>query len=115
MNLSTDKAVDVLIEITPYIADILNDNDLRKIIDKNKNKQVTEKNEKAFQLKYFAELIPIFLKKHREAVYIILGSLNEKTAKEISEQPLADTIAQIKAVANDKDLIGFFQSFAKAE
>ena len=37
MNLSTDKAVDILIEITPYVADIINDSDLRKVIDKYKN------------------------------------------------------------------------------
>ena len=36
MNLSTDKAVDILIEITPYVADIINDRDLRKVIDKYK-------------------------------------------------------------------------------
>lgn len=108
MNLSTDKAVDILIEITPYIADIINDSDLRKVIDKYKKTP-------AKQIEYFAELIPMFLKKHREPVYIILAALNETTVEEIQSQSFAVTVNQIKEIANDKDLISFFTSFAKAE
>jgi len=108
MNLSTDKAVDILIEITPYVADIINDSDLRKVIDKYKKKPTA-------QIQYFAELIPTFLKKHREPVYIILAALNETTVDEIQTQSFAVTVKQIKEIANDKELISFFTSFAKAE
>ena len=108
MNLSTDKAVDILIEITPYVADIINDRDLRKVFDKYKKKP--EK-----QIEYFAELIPTFLKKHREPVYIILAALNETTVEVIKAQSFAVTVNQIKEIANDKELISFFTSFAKAE
>lgn len=108
MNLSTDKAIDMLIEITPYIADIINDSDLRKVIDKYK-KTPTK------QIEYFAELIPIFLKKHREAVLIILAALNEKTVDETRNQSALIIIKQIEEITNDKDLISFFTSFAKAE
>lgn len=108
MNLSTDRAVDILIEITPYVADIINDSDLRKVIDKYKKTP-------AKQIQYFAELIPMFLKKHREPVYIILAALNETTVEEIQAQSFAVTVKQIKEIANDKDLISFFTSFAKAE
>jgi hypothetical protein len=108
MNLSTDKAVDILIEITPYVADIINDSDLRKVIDKYKKTP-------AKQIQYFAELIPMFLKKHREPVYIILAALNETTVEEIQSQPFAVTVKQIKEIASDKELISFFTSLAKAE
>ncbi len=108
MNLSTDKAVDILIEITPYVADIINDSDLRKVIDKYKKTP-------AKQLQYFAELIPMFLKKHREPVYIILAALNETTVDEVQAQSFAVTVKQIKEIANDKELMSFFTSFAKAE
>ena len=108
MNLSTDKAVDILIEITPYVADIINDSDLRKVIDKYKKTP-------AKQIQYFAELIPMFLKKHREPVYIILAALNEITVEEIQAQSFTVTVKQIKEIAKDKDLISFFTSFAKAE
>lgn len=108
MNLSTDKAVDILIEITPYVADIINDSDLRKVIDKYKKTP-------AKQIQYFAELIPMFLKKHREPVYIILAALNEATVDEIQSQSFAVTVKQIKEIVNDKELISFFTSFAKAE
>lgn len=108
MNLSTDKAVDILIEITPYVADIINDSDLRKVIDKYKKTP-------AKQIQYFAELIPMFLKKHREPVYIILAALNETTVDEIQAQSFAVTVKQIKEIATDKELMSFFTSFAIAE
>ena len=108
MKLSTDKAVDVLIEVTPYIADIINDADIRKVIDKYKKKP-------GEQVKYFAELIPLFLKKHREPVYVILAALQEKAVDDIKAQSFTETIKQIKEIANDKELISFFTSFTKAE
>ena len=89
MNLSTDKAVDILIEITPYVADIINDRDLRKVIDKYK--KTPEK-----QIEYFSELIPTFLKKHREPVYIILAALNETTVEEIKLSLLPLRLIRLK-------------------
>ena len=108
MNLTTKNAANVLIEITPYVADIINDRDLRKVIDKYK-KTPTK------QIEYFAELIPTFLKKHREPVYIILAALNEMTVEEIENQSIFKTIKQIKEIAHNEDLMSFFSSSAKAE
>ena len=104
MNLTTDRAVDVLIEITPYIADIAADTELKGIVNKQK------KAKKSDELGLFAALIPLFLKKYRPAVYKLLGAIYGKTAEEIAEQSLSETLSQIKDIANDKDLISFFTS-----
>lgn len=110
MNINTDKAVDILIEITPYVADILNDEDIKKVIEKYRN-TVTDRRE----IKYMTELIPVILKKYREAVYIILAAINGKKVEEIKTQSLSETIKQLKEIAKDEDLNSFFMSFARAD
>ena len=102
--LSTDRALDVLIEITPYISEIVSDDDIKQIAVKHRD----EKN----QVKYFAELLPLFLKKYREAVYTVLAAVNETTVDEIKNQSAIETMKQVKAIAEDKDLVSFFSSFA---
>lgn len=104
MKLTTDKAVDILIEITPYIVEISSDTELRAIISKQK------KAKKADEFSLFAEMIPLFLKKYRPAVYKLLGAVYGKTEQEISEQKFTETIGQIKEIAADKDLLSFFTS-----
>lgn len=104
MKLTTDKAIDVLIEITPYIAEITSDTELKQIIAKQKSAK------KPDEIGLFAEMVPMFLKKYREPVYKLLGAIYEKTADQIAEQNLSETLEQIKEIATDKELISFFTS-----
>lgn len=104
MNLTTDRAIDVLIEITPYIAEITSDTELKQIIAKQK------KAKKPDELGLFAEMVPLFLKKYRQAVYKLLAVIYEKTDEQIAEQNLTETLAQVKEIANDKELVSFFTS-----
>lgn len=106
MKLTTDKAVDVLIEITPYVAEIAADTELRGIITKHK------KAKKSDEFGLFADLVPLFLKKYRPAVYKLLGAVYEKTEDEIAKQEFTETLAQIKEITTDKDLVDFFTSLA---
>ncbi len=104
MKLTTDRAVDVLIEITPYIVEISADTELREVISKQK------KAKKPDEFSLFAEMIPLFLKKYRPAVYKLLGAVYEKTEQEIADQSFTETIGQIKEIASDKELLSFFTS-----
>ena len=106
MKLNTDRAVDILIEVTPYISDIVNDKDIKNVIDKYKSNPTDT-------ISYFSELLPTFLKRHREPVYIILSALNGVTVDTIKKQSIIKTINQIKELAKDKELISFFTSFGK--
>ena len=106
MKISTDKAVDILIEVTPYISDIVNDKDIKAVIEKYKSNPTDT-------LSYMSELLPTFLKKHREPIYIILSELNGVTLEAIKKQSIFKTITQIKELAKDKEIMSFFTLFGK--
>ena len=60
-----------------------------------------------------SKLIPVFLKKHREAIYNILSILNEKSIEEIKTQKITITINEIKTVLMDQDFLDFFSELLK--
>ena len=115
--ISTDKAASVLCELTPYIANITADEELieelRRSIDNGKA------NTRAELLVLGAEkvskLVPIILKKRKADVFGILAVLNEKTPEEIGKQNLLVTMAQLRDIAKDKELVDFFKSCTASE
>lgn len=116
-QLSTERATDVLCELTPYIANIVEDSELmeslRSAIDTDKVKTKAELI--AIGAGKVTRLVPIILKKRRSDVYGILAVLNEKSVEEIAKQNLLVTIRQIKGMAKDKELVDFFKSWADTE
>lgn len=111
-EMTTDRATDVLCEITPYIANIVSDDELlselRNAIDK---KDVATRAELlARGAEKISKLIPIVLKKRKADVFGILAALNEKTETEIGKQNILVTMAQIREIAKDKEFIDFFKS-----
>lgn len=115
-QLTTDRAADVLIELTPYIANIVKDeiltNTLGKTIDTEGMSRIGIV---AAGVQRLSDYIPFLLKDHRSDLYGILSILNEKTAKEIAAQNIMQTISMTKEVLQDKDLIDFFKSFMSQE
>jgi hypothetical protein len=116
-QLSTDKAVSVLCELTPHVESIFVDNDLmeelKTALDFAKAK--TRAEQLALILGKFSKIIPILLDKKKNNVFGILAVLNEKTVEEISAQNIIVTMKQIKELSTDKDLIDFFKSWADME
>ena len=116
-QLSTERATDVLCELTPYIANIVEDSalmeSLRDAIDTDKVKTKAELI--AIGTSKATRLIPIILKNRRSDVYGILAVLNEKSVEEIAKQNLLVTMRQIKDVSKDKELVDFFKSWADTE
>lgn len=116
-QLSTERATDVLCELAPYIANIVEDSalmeSLRDAIDAEKVKTKAELI--AIGAGKATRLVPIILKNRRSDVYGILAVLNEKSAEEIAEQNLLVTMRQIKDVSKDKELVDFFKSWADTE
>lgn len=114
-ELSTDHALDVLCELTPFVANICEDGDLvatlgEKIdLDENMNMygQFTMLAGK------IGKITPILLKTHRVDVYNILSVLNEKPVDEIAAQPIGDTIRQVREAFQDSELLSFFRSFVQ--
>lgn len=116
-ELSTDKALDVICEITPFVDEIATDEELISTI-KEKVK-LPEGATRADMLKIGADkinkIVPIILKKKRAAVYGILAALNETSSEKISKQSMISTAKQIKEAVGDKELIDFFKSCVGAE
>ena len=111
-ELTTDKALDVLCEITPYVSGIVTDEELaeelRHAVDLPKD--ATRAALLAAGIDKIAKIAPILLKKRRADVLGILGGINGKNADEISKQPAMETIKQIRELFGDRELLDFFKS-----
>lgn len=116
-EMTTDRAMDVLCEITPCIANITADEELlaelRNAIDPKAVKTKAELMVKGVEK--ITKLVPIVLKKRKADVFGILAALNEKTAEEIGKQNIIATMAQVREVVKDKDLMDFFKSCVGSE
>ncbi len=116
-QLTTDETLDVLCEITPYINNIVIDQELttelRRKVDPENLK--TRADVMLEGVKKLNVLVPIVLKKRREDVYGILSVLNKRAPEEIAKQSFITTVNQIREVLEDKELINFFKSFVKPE
>lgn len=116
-EMTTDRAMDVLCEITPFIANITADEELleelRNAIDPKAVKTKAELMVKGVEK--VTKLVPIVLKKRKADVFGVLAALNEKTAEEIGKQNIIATMVQVREVVKDKDLMDFFKSCVGSE
>ena len=115
-ELTTEQAVDVLCELTPYIANITGDKALLDELGEkfdNKGKSVAEMY--TYAAKKCAVLAPLLLKDHRSDVFGILAILNSTTVEDVEKQNVLTTIMQIRSVFKDKELLDFFKSFGQEE
>lgn len=116
-KMTTDRATDVLCEITPYIANIVSDEELvaelKKAIDLKGASTKAEVMAKAVEK--FTKLVPIIFKKRKPDVFGILAVLNDKTQEEIKMQNILVTMSQVREVIKDKEFMDFFRSCANVE
>lgn len=115
-ELTTERAADVLCELTPYIANIAGD---KALLDELANK-FDSKGKSAAELYTFAAhkyatLVPILLKEHREDVFGLLAVLNETEPEKIAGQNIIFTMMQVRSVLKDKELLAFFKSFGQED
>lgn len=115
-ELSTERAADVLCELTPYIANITGD---KALLDELANKFDSKGKSVAelytFAAHKYATLAPILLKAHRNDVFGVLAVLNECSADEIAKQKVMETMKQVRNLLQDKDLLDFFKSFGQED
>lgn len=111
-ELTTDRAADILCELTPHIANITSD---KALLDALKEKIGTDKKSVAeiyvHGAKKLSVIVPILLKDHKHDIFSILAILQSTTEDEIAKQGILDTMTQIKEAWEDKDLIDFFKSW----
>ena len=114
-ELTTDRALDVLCELTPSVSNIIEDdevvNALSAAMPKNDG---DESNPFTYGIRFVGKIgsiIPVMLKKHRADVYHVLSVLNKMTVGEIAEQPVHETMRQVREAFQDNELLSFFKSY----
>lgn len=115
-QLGTDEALDVALEITVPVTNIVQDEalvaELKKVLPSGTR---SEAEVMRFGLAKIAALMPILLKAHRADVYAILAPFNGLTAEETGKQNIITTCNQVRKLMQDKDFMDFFASLRSAE
>lgn len=114
---TTEQAMGVLCEITPYISNIATDDELlgelRAAIKPGED--ATRGMMMLLVVEKINKIVPVVLKKHKADVFGIIAALNGKTPEKIAKQNILVTMAQIREIVKDKELLDFFRSCADSE
>ena len=115
-DLTTDRALDVLCEITPFVSNITGD---KALMDTLKSQLEGEKHSAAEVYAHLANKLSssvlLILKDHREDVFGLLAVLQETTPEAIASQNIVVTLSQIRDVVHDKEFVAFFGSWQQAD
>jgi hypothetical protein len=107
----------VLCEITPYISNIATDDELlgelRAAIKPGED--ATRGMMILLVVEKINKIVPVLLEKHKADVFGIIAALNGKTPEKIAKQNILVTMAQIREIVKDKELLDFFRSCADSE
>lgn len=111
-ELSTDEALEVVLQIAQPITNLIDDEALVKEMQKAMPKgETTRIAMRRFGLAKIVKLLNIALKQHREDVYAILAPFNGLTVEEIGKQNFLITCNQTADLLNDKGFVDFFKSY----
>ena len=111
-ELSTDEALEVVLQIAQPITNLIDDEALVKEMQKAMPKgETTRSAMQRFGLAKIVKLLNIALKQHREDVYAILAPFNGLTVEEIGKQNFLITCKQVYVLVNDKGFVDFFKSY----
>lgn len=114
-ELSTERAVDVLCEITPYVAKLTSDSDLLDTLKEKIGPGKSVAEIYVYGANKIATLVPILLKNHSEDVFGLLSILNEMNVETVRKQNIIKTMQQIKELVQDKELVSFFKSWQQED
>lgn len=118
-QLTTDEALDVFCELTPHINDIISDEELveeiKRKIDKNDDGELSRIEMLRFGVDKINKIISIVLKKKRDALLGIIAAMTDSELEDIKKQNIIITLAQVKDLAKDKDLMDFVRSCLNSE
>ena len=101
-NMETDKALDVMMEILPDVAIILNDPEADAILKKVRGEEA-----KALEAgDAFAVLVPLFAKKYKPQLLRIVATCQGVALDEVKQQPVSRTIGMLANAL--RVMTGFF-------
>lgn len=117
-DLSTDRALDVLCEILPNVNSICIDEEMVEAVKKKISKKFSELSRAEILLigaEKLTEIGLIALKKHRHDVLSILAAINGVEPEQVERQNIIKTMAMLRELAKDQELIAFFRSCAERD
>lgn len=115
-ELSTDRALDVLCEITPYVSNIVTDSDLMATLGKSvKRDGMTRVGLMLLGAEKLTSIVPVVMKTHRADVLGVVAALNDMDVEEVARQNVIKTGMQIREICKDRELLDFFRSCAEPE
>lgn len=117
-DLSTDRALDVLCEILPNVNSICIDEELVEAVKKKVSKKFSELSRAEILLigaEKLTEIGLIALKKHRHDVLSILAAINGVEPEQVERQNIIKTMAMLRELTKDEELIAFFRSCAERD
>ena len=115
-QLSTDECLDLLCAATPYVMNIVSDEELTKTIGKAiKTENMTRAGVLIAGAEKLSSLVLIIAKTHRSDLYGIVAAVNNVEPEKIAKQNVIYTGIQIRDIIKDKELMSFFRSFAESE
>lgn len=114
LNLSTDKSLDKICELLPYIENLKDNEHIIKCFESGITK-IEGEDEKTFNLRAskagidkIFKIVPILLKENREDVYGIVSIMNDKDIQTIKEQKITVTIKEIKELITNEEIRELF-------
>lgn len=111
-EMNNEQCLQKVVEITPYLGEIMQDEELIKIFYDRIDVTGMEAKEGKIKgtakgISNFTKIIPILFTKHKENIYNTLAIVNDKTVEEIKKQNPVTTIKQLKELWSDKELLNF--------
>jgi hypothetical protein len=101
-DFNSDKAAEKLCEVSVWLKPILSDEDVLAIISDEVDMQgKTTAYAVAMGFSRILDAIPLILKRHREALFSIVATINEASLEDVKNQPFSDTIDQTMEIVGD--------------
>lgn len=103
-EMSTEQGFDVMQKLTPYVNEIVTDEEVAKI--------AAEFREKKNTVESMNRLFPLMMQNHREALYGMVAAVSGKTVEQVRKQPLGKTKEGFQEAMSD-DVFDFFILFLR--
>ena len=118
-EITTDRAAEVLCELTPLVDSIITDEELMQAlsaaIGADDKAEMSVGQKLLLVSSKMSKIVPILLKKRKSETFGILGILNGKTPEQIAAQNILVTMMQVRDLTNDRELTDFFKSCRNAD
>ena len=112
-ELPTDRGMDVLVEITPYVKKLASCKSLLDVYGKLAKTPEEERNSDGFAAKTLSALIPVWMKECRAELLNIIRIVDGVTEEDIQKLGAIKAFERIGELFGDSDFMSFFVSFVE--